>query len=197
MDANLVCVLGFCRKMKLSQSKNSIFGTHLVAKARTRCTISRQLNVPKPQAFLSDVSKYLSDAASQIFSPMNDEVPWERVAEHGFSGKIEHHEAKNLHHLAENIRSVRHELENSVDLLSDDENDVAASEIELPVADEYISATIGKLFDPKAVVNSAEPNRYYSGGYRSRGRTQREVRKDIGKLRRFEDIVNSTIDKSK
>jgi hypothetical protein len=184
--------------MKLAnQSKISIAGTRLVAKARTRCTISRRLNGIKTHAFISDVSKYLSDAASHIFSPMSDDVPWERVAENGFSGKIEHHEAKNLHHLVENIRSVRHELENSVDLLSDDENDIDTNEIELPVADEYISATIGKLFDPKAVVNSAEPYRYYSGGYRSRGRTQREVRKDIGKLRRFEDIVNSTIDTSK
>jgi len=182
--------------MKLLAIQSKIFGTPFVAKVRTRCTASRRFNEIKPRASLSDVSKYLSDAASQIFSPMTDDVPWERVAEHGFSGKIEHHETKNLHYFAENIRSVRNELENSVDLLSDDEDDVDASEIELPVADEYISATIGKLFDPKAVVSSAEPSRYYSGGYRSRGRTQRQVRKDISKLRRFEDIVNS-IDKSK
>jgi hypothetical protein len=184
-------------KMAVQSKPNSICGSRLVVKARTLIAVSRRVNTIRTQAFISDVSKYLSDAASQIFSPMNDDVPWERVAEHGFSGKIEHHEAKNLHHLAENIRSVRHELEKSVDLLSDDENEVAGNEIELPVADQYISATIGKLFDPKAVVNSAEPQKYYSGGYRARGRTQREVRRDIGKLRRFEEVVSSTIDKTK
>jgi hypothetical protein len=182
-------------KLAIQSKTNFSSGTRLVAKPPTRRAASRQINAVRPQAFLSDVSKYLSDAASQIFSPMKDDVPW--TAQPGFSGKIEHHEAKNLHHLADNIRSVRHELESSVDLLSDDEHDPANSEIELPVADQYISATIGKLFDPKAVVNSAEPAKYYSGGYRARGRTQREVRKDIGKLRRFEDVVNSTIDPKK
>jgi hypothetical protein len=182
-------------KLTVQLKTNFYTGTHLVAKPRTQGAISRQNNVLKPQAFLSDVSKYLGEAASQVFSPLRNEneVPWTSTV---FEGKISHHEAKNLRHLSEDIKIVRKELEESVDLLSDDENDAASNEIELPVADEFISSTIGKLFDPKAVVNSAEPSKYYSRGYRSRGRTQREVRRDIGKLRRFEDIVNSTIDTS-
>ena len=178
-------------KLAVLSKTNFISGSRVVAEPRSRCAVSRQINV-KTQAFISDVSKYLSDAASQIFSPMKDDVPW---TSQDFAGKIEHHETKNLHYLVANVRSVRRELEQSVDILSDDENEAATNEIELPVAGQYISASIAKLFDPKAKVNSAEPAKYYSGGYRSRGRTQREVRRDINKLRRFEEVIDKAIEK--
>lgn len=137
----------------------------------------------------------MSDAAAQIFSPMNDDVPWERVAE-PFAGRIAHHEeVTRLRHLADEVRAAREQLEKTVAEVPDV---VEAVDVDaIPASPEYITEAIDRVFGHNFKGDASEPTEYFGGGYRSPGRTQREVRREIDRLRRFEKVVTTAIETAK
>jgi hypothetical protein len=155
-------------------------------------------------AFLSDVSKYLSEAAASIFHPMKDDVPWERGSE-PFTGRIVHHEeVSKLRQLAEEVRSVRKQLETTaVQGEEEGEGDTFTFDNEgelvttTATSADYISGAINRLFGHNFKGDVTEPKSYYgSSGYRARGRTQRELRREVERLRRFETVVKQALEKA-
>lgn len=132
---------------------------------------------------------------------MNTDVPWERTAE-PFTGRIVHHEeVSRLRQLAEEVRTVRKQLESSTvveegevegDLYTFDQNGELMSTTSTSA--DYISGAINRLFGHNFKGDSTEPSSYYGGGYRARGRTQRELRREIDRLRRFETVVKQAIE---
>ena len=123
---------------------------------------------------------------------MNDDVPWERVAE-PFTGRIQHHEeVTRLKVLADEVRAARESLEKSVDIGSDEED--IEIEVAVPAAPEYITEAIDRVFAHNFKGDASEPSSYFGGGYRAPGRTQREVRREIERLRRFEKVVSAAIE---
>lgn len=152
---------------------------------------ARRLTVVTHANAFTGASKYLSDAASQIFSPMKDDVPWERVAE-PFAGKINHHEeVSRVRALAAEVRAAVSHLEGSVDELPAEAD--GPSE---PAAEDYVTSAIDRIFAHNFTGDATEPAAYFSGGYRARARSQREVRRDINRLRRFESVLNTAIEKA-
>ena len=143
---------------------------------RPRARVQSRAHTVITRAYvLGDINKYLSEAASQIFSPMKDDVPW--VAE-PFSGRITHHEeVSRLRHLAEEVRAARELLEGSMDEVVEDPAAVDTEQVvAVPASQEYITEAIDRVFGHNFTGDVTEPGKYFSRGYRSRGRTQREVR---------------------
>lgn len=163
-----------------------------------------------PRAFVSDVSKYLAEAAAQIFHPTDEsDVPWERSAE-PFSGKISHHEEiDRLRQLRDVVKSARKSLEGCTDpdasnydpaAVTDDGSCIYTAEqlsgsgsVSLQ---EFVRTSLDRVFGHNFVGDETEPKKYFSIGYSARGRTQRELRRDIDRLRRFEQVVSEAIESS-
>ena len=161
-----------------------------------------------PRAFVGDVSKYLAEAAAQIFHPTEEsDVPWERSAE-PFVGSIAHHEELHrLRHLNEVVKYARKSLEGCTDpsaanydpaAKTDDGSCTYATEqpsdAEAASIQDFVSSTLDRVFGHNFVGDETEPAKYFSTGYTARGRTQRELRRDVDRLRRFEQVVSKTIE---
>lgn len=144
-------------------------------------------------ASVGDVARYISDAAAQIFYPPDDsDVPWERAAGSAFTGPIVHHDAARLRQLRDAVRAARAQLEGSASpagaTTADTDQPAAAGD-----AGDFVVSSIRAVFDANVKGGPSEPARYFSGGYRSRARSQRELRREIGRLERFERVLERTI----
>lgn len=157
------------------------------------------------------MSRYLSDAATAIFTPSNDSTdapPWGRAST-PFSGSIIHHEELGkLRELRDAVRAARLHLEGCTDPAAANFNPSATHDdgsCTYTVAADgdgrqastgsYITTTIQRLFGPTHTTGDAsEPESFYSTGYSSPARTQRELQREVDRLTRFERLVQRTIE---
>lgn len=92
-----------CKQLKASGFRGQQLSSTPVAARRSPC---RNLCV---HAGFGDVAKYLSEAASSVFSPASSEVPWSGTSS-GFQGKVTHHEVARLRTLYNQIKSAREQV---------------------------------------------------------------------------------------
>lgn len=135
---------------------------------------------------VSDIGKYLSEAASQIFHPQTDSVPWEKSGK-PFTGKIVHHEeVSRLRQLEAAVDAAVVEIEKSIDEAPDGGEAPKQSEV-----GDVVTNTIARVFGNNFKGDETEPKQWISGGYASRGRSrsQRELRHEYDRLTRFQSVV--------
>ncbi|EFN59582.1 expressed protein [Chlorella variabilis] len=124
----------------------------------------------RTRSLVSDVGKYLSEAASQIFHPQADNVPWESSSQ-SFTGKIVHHE--------ETARLQ------------------ALKQAEAGV-DQFVMTSIQRVFGNNFKGDDTEPKAWVSSGYAARGRnrSQRALKHEYERLQRFQRVVNRVVDEA-
>lgn len=125
------------------------------------------------------------------------------MGQNSFSGRIVHHEElSKLHHLHEEVRSVRKQLEADADKVTTGTEPIADTYSFSPdgellstdtASQDYIIGAINRTFGHNFKGDENEPKTYFGSGYKARGRTQREIRREIDRLRRFESVVKKTI----
>ncbi|KAL4856753.1 hypothetical protein ACK3TF_002825 [Chlorella vulgaris] len=151
----------------------------------------------RTRSLASDVGKYLSEAASQIFSPQTDNVPWEQSSQ-GFSGKIVHHEeAARLKALKEVLASELKQIESSMDEAPADDSGVAAAGEESKAGD-FVMTSIQRVFGNNFKGDATEPKEWSSTGYQASGRhrSQRSLRSEYERLQRFQKVVEKVAEKA-
>ena len=87
-------------KLRASSFQGTKLSSATISARRAPCSSSRI------QAGLGDVAKYLSEAASSIFSVDNSDVPWSGTSS-GFQGKVSHHEVARLRSLYNTVKATR------------------------------------------------------------------------------------------
>lgn len=92
-----------CSQLKASSFRGHQLSSTPIAARRSPC---RNLVV---RAGFGDVAKYLSEAASSVFSPASSEVPWSGTSS-GFQGKVTHHEVARLRTLYNQIKATREQV---------------------------------------------------------------------------------------
>lgn len=135
---------------------------------------------------ISDVGKYLSEAASQIFHPQTDSVPWEKSGK-PFTGKIVHHEeVSRLRQLEVAVDAAVVEIQKSMDEAPEDGEAPKESEV-----GNVVTSTIQRVFGNNFKGDETEPKKWISAGYASRGRhrSQRALRHEFDRLTRFQSVV--------
>ncbi|KAL4434611.1 hypothetical protein ABPG77_002734 [Micractinium sp. CCAP 211/92] len=127
--------------------------------------------VGRTQASASGVGKYLSEAASQIFHPQTDNVPWETGSQ-SFFGKIVHHEETAR---LKALQKARRLAEGSVG--------------------SFIMSSIQRVFGNNFKGDESEPKAWVSTGYASSGRhrSQRALRQEYERLQRFRTVVKKVV----
>ena len=154
----------------------------------------------------ANVARYLSEALQQVFSPLRDEtnVPWDSISQ-PFVGKIKHHEeVERMEILASQVQAAIFELERSIDELPEGDVPVTATASATanttgtgePAAQSYVAEAIDRVFNHNFKGDMTEPSKYFGGGYHARGRTQREVRREIDRLRRFQQVIETAVEKA-
>uniref|UniRef100_A0A1D2ADP7 Uncharacterized protein n=1 Tax=Auxenochlorella protothecoides TaxID=3075 RepID=A0A1D2ADP7_AUXPR len=177
---------------------------------------SRPLRVPHrhalrtiPRASVADVARYLADAAAQIFNPAESDVKWEGTSS-GFTGEIRHHDVPRLRQLASVVRQARSEIEGCTnpDAINynpqagqDDGSCIVAEDG--PPAPEggqelqgFISKTIANVFSGNFKGDDTEPSSYSGTGYSYRGRSQRDIRRRVDRLQKFERVIEQAIERA-
>ncbi|KAI7838694.1 hypothetical protein COHA_007494 [Chlorella ohadii] len=135
---------------------------------------------------ISDIGKYLSEAASQIFHPQTDSVPWEKSGK-PFTGKIVHHEeVSRLRALEAAVDAAVADIQKSIDEAPEGGETPKQSEV-----GDVVTTTIQRVFGNNFKGDETEPKVWISGGYASRGRnrSQRELRHEYDRLTRFQSVV--------
>lgn len=154
--------------------------------------------VPRANA-LTDVGRYLSEAASQIFRPQANDMPWKGSGT-PFTGSITHHEEPTrLRLLYEMTESMRKDLE-----ASGAKPEAAAAASEEPAAakeedgglQEYMTTAVARLFGHNFTGDEGEPKEWSSAGYKeSWGHgTTRDVQRRYNRLIRFQKVVKKTLE---
>ena len=125
-----------------------------------------------PRASLSDVGAYLADGVRQIIEPFSSTtVPWPSSP---FDGRITHHdEAARMRNQEPEFSTVH----------------VEAASVTATNSQEASRTVITKMDRLFRLKNGQEPPTFKNssiaaGGYRARGRTNREMRHEINRLRR-------------
>lgn len=151
----------------------------------------------RTRSLVSDVGKYLSEAASQIFHPQADNVPWESSSQ-SFTGKIVHHEeTARLQALKQAVDSAVKQIESSIDEAPEDEPADAAVDQEAGV-DQFVMTSIQRVFGNNFKGDDTEPKAWVSSGYAARGRnrSQRALKHEYERLQRFQRVVNRVVDEA-
>jgi len=164
----------------------------------------RRAAAPRPSLrsrALSDVGKYLGEAASQIFHPQADNVPWQGQA---FSGKIVHHEeTARLKALQQVVDSAVKEIEGSMDQAPGEGEDATTYKFddkgnlvgEEDSVGHFVMTSIQRVFGNNFKGDESEPKDWASGGYKASGRhrSQRALRHEYERLTRFQSVVKTVV----
>eukprot|EP00887_Chlorella_sp_A99_P003008 scaffold9.g3008.t1 len=167
----------------------------LRASASARRPAPRALAVAPRANAVGDVARYLSEAASQIFYPTRNNVPWERSAE-PFTGAIIHHEqVPRLHALLREVSTARKDLESK---LEDKPTDAEVDELtasEDSQLGEFVTTSIERVMGHNFKGDETEPA-WRSAGYKDSWKSQRDIRREYARLSRFERVVKKTLEKA-
>ncbi|KAL4447476.1 hypothetical protein ABPG75_004695 [Micractinium tetrahymenae] len=158
--------------------------------------------VGRTRASASDVGKYLSEAASRIFHPQADNVPWEAGSQ-AFTGKILHHEeSARLKALQKAVDSAAKDIEKGMDQAPEEADDTTTYKGNL-VGEEgsvgaFILSSIQRVFGHNFKGDESEPRQWVSTGYASSGRhrSQRALRHEYERLQRFRSVVKKVVDQA-
>eukprot|EP00884_Botryococcus_braunii_P005403 jgi/Botrbrau1/14864/Bobra.0326s0010.1 len=172
--------------------------------ARVRRTIARGVYASN---VVSDVGKYLSEAAAAIFSPIKSDVDFPTS---DFSGRIIHHEElPRLRKLYDVVKQTRENITGCMDpeatnydpkaivdsgtctYVEDGEKALLSDDLK-----SYITSTLSKVFDsnPKVKGSTTEPDWKDHTGYAYRG--QPVSQRDISRLLHYERTVKKIVDKA-
>lgn len=171
-----------------------------------QATVSQRRCRHVTKAGLGDVGKYLSEAATAVFSPAKDEVPW---AGSSFSGKVSHHEGDvpRLRRLYKAVQQTREQLAGCMDPNASNYDPNAVTDsgtctylYQDPETGEktqgnlrdFITSTVGSLFGGKSS-NDNEPD-WEGTGYAYSGDIVSQ--RDIDRLLRYESVVKQTLEKA-
>ncbi len=101
-------------RASLLRSSSAFRGQQFSGPSRSFVKESRANGLAVHASALTDVGKYLSDAAKQIFSPTTSEVQWPEAS--AFSGQIVHHEdSGRVRKLYETLKTARQQIEGCTD----------------------------------------------------------------------------------